>query len=287
MITIQQPVKGTITPAIRSLFEHLSVKRITLFAAGLLFSLFSFAQVDADGIPERPNPPRLVNNLSNEKPNLLSRQEEAQLEQKLEDFANQTSNQIVIVIVDDLKGLEPYDFATRLGHKWGIGQAKMDNGIVILVKPTDNESGKHVMTIAVGYGLEGAIPDLTTKQIRENEMNPYFKSGDFYTGLDKGTTVLMSLAKGEYNSDAYGRKKKKSFPIAVLIPIIIFIIIAAARNRRGGGGGMTMSSSGFLLGALLGGGGRGSGGGFGGGSSGGFGGFGGGSFGGGGSSGSW
>jgi uncharacterized protein len=286
MRTILQPVKGTITPATRSLFEQLSVKRITLFLAGLLFSLFSFAQADADGIPERPNPARLVNNLSNEKPNVLSSQEEAQLEQKLEDFANQTSNQIVIVIVDDLKGLEPYDFATRLGHKWGVGQAKMDNGIVILIKPTDNESGKHVMTIAVGYGLEGAIPDLTTKQIRENEMNPYFKSGDFYTGLDKGTTVLMSLAKGEYNSDAYGKKKKKSFPIAVLIPIIIFIIIAAARNRRGGGG-MTMSSSGFLLGALLGGGGRGSGGGFGGGSSGGFGGFGGGGFGGGGSSGSW
>jgi uncharacterized protein len=286
MRTTLQPVKGTITPATRSLFEHLSVKRITLFVAGLLFSLFSFAQADADGIPERPNPARLVNNLSNENPNLLSQQEEAQLEQKLEDFANQTSNQIVIVIVDDLKGLEPYDFATRLGHKWGVGQAKMDNGIVILIKPTDNESGKHVMTIAVGYGLEGAIPDLTTKQIRENEMNPYFKSGDFYTGLDKGTTVLMSLAKGEYNSDAYGKKKKKSFPLAVLIPIIIFIIIAAARNRRGGGG-MTMSSSGFLLGALLGGGGRGSGGGFGGGSSGGFGGFGGGGFGGGGSSGSW
>jgi uncharacterized protein len=229
-----------------------------------------------------------VNNLSSEKPNLLSAQEEEQLEQKLEAFANETSNQIVIVIVDDLKGLEPYDFATRLGHKWGVGQAKMDNGIVILLKPTDNESGKHTLALSIGYGLEGAIPDLTTKQIRENEMNPSFKSGDFYTGLDKGTTVLMALAKGEYNSNAYGKKKKdKSFPLAVLIPIIIIIIIAA-RNRRGGGGGMTMSSSGFLLGALLGGGGRGSGGGFGGGSSGGgFGGFGGGGFGGGGSSGSW
>jgi uncharacterized protein len=287
MITTQQPVKGTITPATRSFFEHLSVKRITLFIAGILFSIFSFAQADADGIPERPNPPRLVNNLSNEKPNLLSAQEEAQLEQKLQAFANETSNQIVIAIVDDLKGLEPYDFATRLGHKWGVGQAKMDNGIVILLKPTTNESGKHSLTIAVGYGLEGAIPDLTTKRIRENEMNPYFKSGDFYTGLDKGTTVLMALAKGEYNSDAYGKKKKKSFPAGVLIPIILIIIFVIMRGSRGGrGGGMTMSSSGFLLGALLGGGGRG-GGGFGGGSSGGFGGFGGGSFGGGGSSGSW
>lgn len=289
MIKTIQPVKDTMTPVTTFWYEKLPVKRIALFLVGLLFSFSSAAQVDADGIPDKPNPARLVNNFSQEKPNLLSSQETAQLEQKLQTFANETSNQIVIVIVDDLKGLEPYDFATRLGHKWGVGQAKMDNGVVILVKPTDNESGKHVLTIAVGYGLEGAIPDLTTKQIRESEMNPYFKSGDFYTGLDKGTDVLMALAKGEYNSDAYGKKKKnKSFPFGVLIPVLIVIIIAARNNRRGGrGGGMTMSSSGFLLGALLGGSGRGSGGGFGGGSSGGFGGFGGGGFGGGGSSGSW
>lgn len=287
MITTRQPAKGIITPSTISSFRRFAFKFIAVFLTGLLFSFSSFAQADAEGIPDRPNPPRLVNNLSKERPNLLSAQEADQLERKLEDFANQTSNQIVVVITDDLKGLEPYDFATRLGHKWGVGQAKMDNGLVILIKPTDNESGKHVLTIAVGYGLEGAIPDLTTKQIREEEMNPYFKSGDFYTGLDKGTDVLMALAKGEYNSDAYGKKKKnKGFPFAVLIPILVIIIIAA-RNRRGGGGGMTMSSSGFLLGALLGGGGRGSGGGFGGGSSGGFGGFGGGGFGGGGSSGSW
>jgi uncharacterized protein len=288
MITTIQPVKGTITSTMTFLLASPLVKRMILFFVGLLFSVGSFAQTDADGIPDRPNPARLVNNLSTEKPNLLSAQEEAQLEQKLEAFANQTSNQIVIVIADDLKGLEPYDFATRLGHKWGIGQAKMDNGIVILVKPTDNESGKHVLDIAVGYGLEGAIPDLTTKQIRENEMNPYFKSGDFFTGLDKGTDVLMALAKGEYNSDAYGKKKNKGFPAGILIPIIFLIIFILIRGSRGGrGGGMTMSSSGFLLGALLGGGGRGSGGGFGGGSSGGFGGFGGGGFGGGGSSVSW
>ncbi len=284
MITTTQPTKGTIISAITSLFVYPSFKRVTLFILFVLLSVPAFSQ--GDGIPDKPNPERLVNNYSIEKPNLLSAQEQDQLERKLVDFANQTSNHIVVVITDDLKGLEPYDYATRLGHKWGVGQAKQDNGIVILIKPTDNESGKHVVAIAIGYGLEGAIPDLATKQIRENEMYPYFKSGDFYTGLDKGTDVLMSLAKGEYNSDAYAKKNKKGLPMAVLIPIIIIIIIVAAKGRRGGGGGMTMSSSGFLLGSLLSGGGRGFGGG-GGGSSGGFGGFGGGGFGGGGSSGSW
>lgn len=283
MITIQQSflVKRN------RIFCHLS-KRIALLLILTVCGLQLFSQADADGIPDKPNPARLVNNFSTEMPAILSDQEEAQLERKLEDFSNKTSNQIVIVITDDLKGLEPYDYATRLGHKWGVGQAKFDNGVVILLKPTTNESGKRSLTIAVGYGLEGAIPDLTTKRIRENEMNPSFKEGNFYEGLNKGTDVLMSLAVGEYNSDAYGKKKSKQFPMAVLIPIIIIIIFIIMRGSRGGrgGGGMTMSSAGWLLGSMLGGGGRGFGGG-GGGSSGGFGGFGGGGFGGGGSSGSW
>lgn len=270
-----------------SVFNNSVSKRIALLFMSMLFFLQAFPQ--GDGIPPRPSPPRLVNNLSTEMPGILSDQQAAQLERKLEDFANRTSNQIVIVITDDLKGLEPYDFATRLGHAWGVGQAKFDNGVVILLKPQTSETGKRSLTIAVGYGLEGAIPDLTTKRIRENEMNPSFKEGDFYTGLDKGTDVIMALASGEYNSDAYGKKKSKRFPAAVLIPIIIiilFILIKGSKGGRRGGGGMTMSSAGWLLGSMLGGGGRGFGGG-GGGSSGGFGGFGGGGFGGGGSSGSW
>ena len=126
------------------------LKKINASLILFLFSaVVSFAQTV--GIPERPSPPRLVNNLSKEFPNFLSAQEESQLEKKLEDFANQTSNQIVIVIVDDIAGLEAYDYATRLGQKWGVGQSKDDNGIVILVKPTGGE-GHHELFIAPGYG---------------------------------------------------------------------------------------------------------------------------------------
>lgn len=250
----------------------------------LFVSITGSAQVT--GIPERPSPPRLVNNLSKEMPDFLSADEAARLEQKLSDFANQTSNQIVIVVVDDLGGDEPWSYATELGQKWGVGQGKFDNGIVILVKPTGGE-GQRNLHIAVGYGLEGAIPDLTTKQIRENEMYPYFKRGEYYTALDKATDVLMAMAKGEYDSNAYGKKNKKSFPKGIIIPLILFIlfIVFRASKRGGGGGGLTMGAAGFILGSAMGH--RGGGGFGGGGSSGGFGGFGGGGFGGGGSGGNW
>src|SRR5207253_324698 len=119
----------------------------------------------------------------------------------------------------------------------------------------------------------------------ENEMYPYLKNGENFKAIDNATTVLMALAKGEYNSDAYGaRNGKGKWPMGVVVPLIIIIIFIVIRMGRGGhGDGMTMGSSGIFFG----GGGFGGGFGSGGGSSGGFGGFGGGGFGGGGSGGSW
>lgn len=256
--------------------KYTSLFMMFLFAASTVF-----AQSDRD-IPERPNPPRLVNNMSST--GFLSSDEVDRLEQKLEAFANKTSNQIAIIIVDDLAGLEPYDYATRLGQKWGIGQSKSDNGIVILIKPTGGE-GQRKYFIAPGYGLEGAIPDLTCRQIEENELLPNLKAGNYYKALDQTTDVLMSIAQGEYNSDAYGAKHKSAgkWKIGLLLLIfIIFILISIKRGGGRGGNGMSMGT-GFFLGSMMGGG-RGFGGG---GSSGGFGGFGGGGFGGGGSGGSW
>lgn len=225
-----------------------------------------FAQV-----AERPNPQRLYNNLSNEFSQFLNSAEAQQLEDKLVQFSKETSNQICVVILDDLNGLEPADYATKIINEWGVGKKEANNGIVVLLKPNSRD-----LFIAVGYGLEGAIPDLATKKIRENEMNPYLKNGENYTALDKGTTVLMQLAKGEIDEKDYSKSNngRKINPGLIIIIIVIAIIIF----RKGGGSGRTFSSGGSTYWG---------GGGFGGGGGGGFGGFGGGSSGGGGSGGKW
>ena len=249
----------------------------------LLIPTFFLAQVVQ--IPERPSPESLVNIFSSS--NFISSDEIKLLENKLQSFANKTSNQIVIVIIDDIGDMEPWEFATKLGHQWAVGQKKQDNGIVILVKPIGKE-GQRYLEIAIGKGLEGAIPDITAKRIRENEIFPFFKKGQGYLGLDKGTDVLMALATGEYNSDAYGAKSKgnKSSNSKSLIFLGILILFLLIRIMKGGRGSSPISmGTGFLLGSLFSGG-RGFGGG-GDSSGGGFGGFGGGDFGGGGSGGSW
>lgn len=267
-----------------------------IFTKNLWFGLvllLSFAGWAQNGIPEPQNPPKLYNNFSQEMPDFLSQGEAEALEKKLVDFAESTSNQIVVLVVDDLAGYEPSEYAAEIGDKWKVGHEKEDNGVVILIKPSGG-NGERKTFIGTGRGLEGAIPDYTCKEIVDNELIPNFKNGNYAAGVNEAVDVVMALAKGEYNSDEYASKNDDTLGtiIAVIILIVVFILIIrqAKKNGGGGGGGYTMGSYGSRSwgGGFWGGFGGGFGGGSsGGGSSGGFGGFGGGSFGGGGAGGSW
>ena len=263
----------------------------------LFFFYFYSANLLAD-IPPRPNPPRLVNDLAG----VLSTQQKEALEYKLRYFHDTTSNQIVLITVKSLEGEAPAAFAYELGEKWKVGQKKFDNGIVILVKPKYSNSDKGQAFIAVGYGLEPAIPDAIAKRIVENEMFPHFRNNDYYGGINKATDVLMAMASGEISAEGYN-KQSGSSPLFTVLPFIIFIIIffliRASNARSYSLGRGTSFWTALWLGSALGGshsgswnnfsggssgfGGGSSGGGFGGGFSG----FGGGSFGGGGAGGSW
>lgn len=258
----------------------------------LLFTILFLIPVIAgltQNIPQRPSPARLVNDFTN----TLTEDQKASLEQKLVAYDDSTSNQIAVVIVATTNDYAPVDYATKLGRAWGVGNKKTNNGVVILIAKDD-----HQIFIAPGYGLEGALPDITCKSIIDNEIRPNFRAEDYYRGLDLGTTAIVKAAAGEYKAPAgYGSSKGKPKGGGSLFGIIIIIIIVLMLMGRGGGGGMfsRRGYGGFTSGAILGsmlGGGRGGGwggdsGSSGGSGGGGFGGFGGGSFGGGGSGGSW
>ncbi len=254
-------------------------KQIHIFLV-LLFSLIGSQSILAqDGIPNQPSPPKLYVNLSKLFPNFLSAEQSSKLEKDLQNFEKETSNEIVVVIVDDLNGYEKADFAIKLGEKWKIGKEKEDNGIVILIKPTKT-NGKRTSFIATGRGLEGAIPDITCKRIVEKELNPNLKNNKNYEGISASLVVLKKLAKGEFNHKEYDKEGESPWWVNVLVilGIILFVIIM---RRKGGGGGFTAGAAGFFYGGGFGGHGSGGSGG------GGFGGFGGGSFGGGGAGGDW
>ena len=250
--------------------------------------LFCSITLFGQNIPERPNPPRLVNDFTN----TLTADQQQALEQKLVAFDDSTSTQIAVVILPTLNGAGISDYNVALGRKWGVGTTK-NNGVVLLIAKDD-----HKLDITAGYGLEGSLTDATSQQIIDDIIVPNFKGNDYYRGLDQGTDAIIAAVKGTFNTPRQKATGSGGIGISKIFIIIIIIIFLLAR-RGGGGNGTYMSRRGgtgigdaILWSTLLGGGrgGGGFGGGFGGGGSsggGGFGGFGGGSFGGGGASGSW
>lgn len=246
----------------------------------LLFPFLVFAQE----IPEKPNPPKLVNDFVG---GLLSSEQISQLENKLVAYNDSTSSQIVIVIV---KSTEPYviaDYALELGRKWGVGQKDFNNGIVLLWAPGDRK-----VTIQTGYGMEGVLPDIYANRIIRDIITPNFKAEQYNEGLNLAVDEIFKYASGEYKADPKDKSGDMS-GLVIFVLLLILVIYIIAKNRGNGGGGRGLfDNSGSPYTTYTGWGRQsgnwgGGGGGWSGGGGGGFGGFGGGSFGGGGASGGY
>jgi len=250
--------------------------------------LLGFVTTQAQEVLPKPNPPKLVT----DKANVLSKEQLEILEHKLVALDDSTSNQIAIVLLPTLDGYPIEEYANKLFRNWGIGNAKTNNGVLIIAAIADRK-----IRIEVGYGLEGAIPDIIASNIIQNDIGPNFREGNYYRGLDKAIESLSKAAVGEYKvkraKKGTGGSSGKSILTFVLILFVVLMIVARGGGGGKGGGMVSRKRYGdiaeaILWSSILGGGRRSSGGGWGGGSGGGgFGGFGGGSSGGGGASGGW
>ena len=242
-----------------------------------LFLSFLSLQVAAQKSLPKPNPPSLVVDYAN----VISSYDKQQLAQKLIALDDSTSNQIVVVIVKSLNGQVIEDVALNTFREWGIGNKKTNNGVLLLIALEEKK-----IRIEVGYGLEGAIPDITAKSIIDNDIKPAFRQGNFYSGINTAVDDLSKAAVGEYKVKREKKSDKGVGGFGFLIILIIIIIIVSVSGGGGGGSGRR-SNANWMLPLLFSSGGFGGGGSSGGFGGGGFGGFGGGSSGGGGASGSW
>jgi uncharacterized protein len=206
----------------------------------------------------------------------------ATLNQTLESFERETSSQILVVIFPKMQSDSSIeDYTVRVAQSWHAGQKGKDNGAVLFVF-IENRT----MYLQVGYGLEGALPDFTAKQIIENEIKPRFRANDYDGGMKAGVAAILAATKGEYRGTgqtaAGGRRGRSSLGVIPVILFFVLLMLFFSRRRRSlwGMAGWTLGSGGFSGGSW------GGGGGYSGGGGGGFSG-GGGSFGGGGAGGSW
>ncbi len=265
------------TPVLRALRMHYA-----LLIAALLLVATPVCRA-AEVIP--PKPPGYFNDYAN----VVSRDSALRLNEQLAQFERETSNQIVVAVYRTMQtDSDIADYTRRVAQAWGVGQAENRNGAALFVFIDDRK-----MFIQVGYGLEGAIPDVTAFDITERHIKPRFKANDYEGGLTTGVDLLMKAALGEYKgtgktvAESSNRNSKANLPCIFFFLMFLLFIIIGGRSRRKRRRGWGYSGSG---GPFIGGGWGGGGGGWSGGSSGGgFSGFsgGGGSFGGGGGGSSW
>jgi uncharacterized protein len=214
---------------------------------------------------------------------ILSPVTAADLERKLADLERKSGIQLVVATVPSLGGEEIEPYANALFRAWKLGEAKANNGVLLLIAPKE-----HRIRVEVGYGLEGTLTDAVSSVIIANAIAPRFKVGDFDGGVTRGVddiiTALTTDSAEWKPKPADARAEHQASLLDAIAPFLIFLFIMFVLSRvsRRGGGNVVfipMGMGGGFRGGFGGGGGfSGGGGGFSGG---------GGSSGGGGASGGW
>jgi uncharacterized protein len=117
---------------------------------------------------------------------ILTEATRADLNAKLASLEAANSRQLVVVTVPSLQGYDISDFGYQLGRAWGIGQAKLNNGALLIVAPTE-----HKVRVEVGYGLEPILTDAFSEVLLQTEVLPKFRKGDFNGGVEAGVDALI------------------------------------------------------------------------------------------------
>jgi len=197
-----------------------------LLLLALFFALAS-AIFGAEVIP--PKPQRYFNDYAG----VTSLRVQQELDRKLEAFEKSDSSQVVVAIYPRMQSdSDIADYTIRIFENWKIGQKGKNNGAALFLFIENRQ-----MTIRTGYGLEGAIPDITAKDIIENRIKPHLRNNDYDAGLTAGVDAIIQAARGEYQGTGrtvanQQRSRGPNFGF-ILFLIILFLIIGSTRRRRG------------------------------------------------------
>lgn len=263
----------------------MKIKRILVITV-ILSLLLSISALAID-LPD-PTTDFFVNDFAG----VIDKETEEELQIIGESLYKQTTAQVVVVTVESLDGYDVEEYALELGREWGVGSEENDNGVVLLLSESDRK-----VTIQIGYGLEGCLPDGKTGRILDEYAIPYLSNDDFSTGLAECYRAIVSVVceeygveLDEYDIDNYVSEYEYEYEISyeefsviiitafTVISLIVFIIIKSKDDGSHHGGGSYygghvyhggFSSGGFRSGGGFSGGGgfRGGGGSFGGGGS--------------------
>ena len=208
-------------------------RRRGLGAAVALSVAFAAEASAAEVIPPKPTA------YFNDYANVVPKDKALALNEKLAQFERDTSNQIVVVVYPKMESdSDVFDYTYRVKEKWGVGQKGKNNGAVLFVFVQDRK-----MYLHTNYGLEGALPDATAKEITERVIKPHFKTGDYAGGLEAGINAIIQATRGEYTGSGETVQEKRApgsasgcGPLGFIVMLIIVLTIIRLGRRRGGYG---------------------------------------------------
>jgi len=159
--------------------------------------------------------------------NIMTAQSRTNLEAKLKELEDKSSIQLVVATVKSLQGSDVETYANGLFRSWKLGEAKKNNGVLLLIAPAE-----HKVRIEVGYGLEGTLTDAFSSVIISSAIIPRFKTGDFSGGIERGVDGIVSVLSGD-TADWQPKVRVRSDDtssvindlIVPLLPMLIFFLI--------------------------------------------------------------
>jgi uncharacterized protein len=176
-----------------------------------------------------------------------------------------TNTALVVATLPSLDNESLEEAASRLYRAWGIGKKGVDKGALILVAVAERR-----VRIEVGYGLEGALTDAYSGQIRDQVLVPHLKEGRYGQGLYEGLAAIAHLAAKEAKVELSGVPQPRvtyrqpspygSWGTWGLIFMVALVLILVKAHRGGGfsgSGGLGGFFTGLMVGSLFGGGRRG------------------------------
>jgi uncharacterized protein len=167
--------------------QILRAKRVALCTAAIAAFLAMHSQA-AEVIP--PKPDRYFNDYAG----VISKEAALRFNEELAQFERETSDQVVVAIFPKMQSESDIaDYTQRVAQAWGVGQKERRNGAVLFVFTQDRK-----MFIQVGYGLEGALPDVIAFDITEYRIKPHFRTGDYEGGISAGIDLILKAIRGEY-----------------------------------------------------------------------------------------
>jgi uncharacterized protein len=145
------------------------------------------------------------------------------LEARLEDLEDKSGIQLVVATVKSLQGGDVETFANQLFRAWKLGEAKKNNGVLLLVAPAERK-----VRIEVGYGLEGTLTDALAQVIIASAMVPRFKADDYPGGIERGVDGIISVLTTdaeEWHAKTRVRPEEQQSLFDLLFPILLFLVI--------------------------------------------------------------